>query len=68
MTALNRFILIVVLSLLAPLVEMQLEKLGLFKHSDQWKHYYSLVGYMVFMFFMWRFFKWRINGVRPPPR
>ena len=65
MTALNRFILIVLLSLLAPLVEMQLEKLGLFTHGGQWKHYYSFVGYMVFMFFMWRFFKWRLMGSIP---
>jgi hypothetical protein len=50
---------IVAMSLVITFIEKQAELFGLFAHSNQWKHYYSSIGYVVFMIIIWKFYKWR---------
>lgn len=40
---------ILFISLMMPILEILAEQLGLFVHSDQWKHLYSFFGYLLFL-------------------
>ncbi|SNX75023.1 hypothetical protein SAMN05877753_110221 [Bacillus oleivorans] len=59
MTSFKRFVFMVMMSLLMAIFEKLAEGFGFFNHSDQWKHYYSSIGYFLFMLLIWRFYRWR---------
>ncbi|TJY41586.1 hypothetical protein E5161_12955 [Cohnella pontilimi] len=45
-------------SLFMPVSEKLAEQLGLFVHSDQWKHLYSFFGYLLFITLISAFYFW----------
>lgn len=45
----GKAVVIIALSLLGSILEMQSEKWGWFVHSSDWKHYYSIIGYFIYM-------------------
>lgn len=55
------FLFIALLSLLTPIMEQIAEQIGMFQHSSQWQHYYSIIGYFVFIFIIWKFYNWMMN-------
>ena len=59
MTSFKRIVFMVLISLLIAILEKQAEALGFFQHSNQWKHYYSCIGYFLYMLLIWSFYKWR---------
>ncbi|WP_305367883.1 CBO0543 family protein [Bacillus sp. V3B] len=59
MSSLTRVVFIITLSLFITVIEKQAEVFGLFTYSNQWKHYYSFIGYILFMLMIWKFYKWR---------
>ncbi|HWO75282.1 MAG TPA: CBO0543 family protein [Bacillus sp. (in: firmicutes)] len=61
MTPFKRFLFIFMMSLFVAVFEKQAEALGYFRHSDEWKHYYSCIGYFLYMLLIWRFHTWRSN-------
>ncbi|MGJ7921623.1 CBO0543 family protein [Neobacillus sp. LXY-4] len=44
------------ISLLAAVCEKSAEELGIFIHSSNWKHYYSFIGYFVYLMFLLLFY------------
>jgi hypothetical protein len=48
---------ILFLSLFMPIFERFSELLGLFEHSSEWKHIYSFFGYLVFLSFIFLFYR-----------
>ena len=48
---------ILFLSLLMPIFERFSELFGLFEHSSEWKHIYSFFGYLVFLSFIFLFYR-----------
>lgn len=57
-TSLKRWSLVFIICLMVASIEKLSESYGFFVHSEDWSHWYSLVGYFVFLFVMWRFFQW----------
>lgn len=55
---LGRYVLILLLAMVMASVEMLSERMGLFSHSPEWRHTYSFLGYMIFMWLLWRFHRW----------
>ncbi|MCQ6268695.1 hypothetical protein M1K46_24285 [Fictibacillus sp. WQ 8-8] len=53
-----RILFIVLIGLCISISEQFGEKLGLFTHSEAWHHSYSFFGYNIFMFFIWKFYRW----------
>ncbi|MGG1679180.1 CBO0543 family protein [Neobacillus sp. NRS-1170] len=49
---------ILFVSLLMPILEKLAEELGLFVHSEAWKHFYTFVGYLVFLTIIYRCYMW----------
>lgn len=49
---------ILFVSLLMPIFEKLAEELGWFVHSEEWKHVYSFVGYLVFLSIITFYFLW----------
>lgn len=56
-----RFVFITFLSMTGPFLEVFSEARGLFLHSVDWKHWYSFIGYFIFLYMIWMIFKWT-NG------
>ncbi|MEH7460388.1 CBO0543 family protein [Bacillus sp. JJ1127] len=54
----SRILFIILIGICASISEQITESLGLFTHSENWYHTYSLFGYMIFMFFIWKFYQW----------
>lgn len=54
----GRFFLIIFLSLGGPALEILSESRGLFWHTGEWKHWYSFIGYSIFLVIVWNVFKW----------
>ncbi len=57
----GRNVLIIFLSLAGPVLEVFSESKGLFLHSEEWKHWYSFVGYFLFLLSVWVIFT-KTNG------
>ncbi|WP_318246802.1 CBO0543 family protein [Bacillus norwichensis] len=57
----GRSVLIIFLSLAGPVLEVFSESKGLFLHSEEWKHWYSFVGYFLFLLSVWVIFT-KTNG------
>lgn len=53
--------LIIFFSLAGPVLEIFSESKGLFVHSKEWKHWYSFLGYFLFLLSVWAIFTWT-NG------
>ncbi|MFD1168184.1 CBO0543 family protein [Oceanobacillus caeni] len=53
-----RYLFLFICSLVAYIAEQTAERLGLFIHSMDWKHEFSLVGYFLFLIVIWMFYKW----------
>ncbi|OJE43928.1 hypothetical protein BAQ48_25605 [Bacillus luti] len=58
LSAVSRTLLIISIGICASMVEQVTEKLGLFIHSANWHHTYSLFGYMIFLSFIWMIYNW----------
>ncbi|MFP7736814.1 CBO0543 family protein [Priestia aryabhattai] len=56
--AFSRTLFIILIGLCASIFEQFADNLGWFTHSEAWHHSYSLFGYMIFMFLMWRIYSW----------
>ncbi|MCI0766115.1 CBO0543 family protein [Bacillus sp. TL12] len=54
----SRILFIILIGICASISEQFAESLGLFTHSENWYHSYSLFGYMIFMLFMWKIYRW----------
>lgn len=53
-----RYLFLFICSLVAYIAEQTAERFGLFSHSMDWKHEFSLVGYFLFLIVIWMFYKW----------
>ncbi len=49
-----RTLLMLVLGLLMPLVEQFAEDMGWFVHTPEWSHSYSFIGYIFFLYLIWK--------------
>ncbi|WP_459499958.1 CBO0543 family protein [Bacillus sp. C1] len=58
LSTVSRILFIILIGIGASISEQFAENLGLFTHSENWHHSYSLFGYMIFMFFMWKTYRW----------
>ncbi|MFC4767816.1 CBO0543 family protein [Effusibacillus consociatus] len=54
----QRAMVVLSIGILMPLVERIAEKLGWFVHGNDWRYAYSLFGYILFMWVVWRFHLW----------
>ncbi|HDR7915522.1 MULTISPECIES: CBO0543 family protein [Bacillus] len=54
LSTVSRILFIVSIGICASIFEQITEKLGLFMHSVDWNHIYSLFGYMIFFSFIWK--------------
>ncbi|MCH4568067.1 CBO0543 family protein [Bacillus sp. ES1-5] len=54
LSTVSRILFIVSIGICASIFEQVTEKLGLFMHSVDWNHTYSLFGYMIFFSFIWK--------------
>jgi len=50
----SRILFIISIGICASIFEQIAEGLGLFVHSADWNHIYSLFGYMIFFSFIWK--------------
>ncbi|WP_433770119.1 CBO0543 family protein [Bacillus wiedmannii] len=58
LSAVSRTLLIISIGICASIFEQFAEKRGLFIHSADWHHTYSLFGYIIFLSFIWRVYNW----------
>ncbi|MBJ7929950.1 MULTISPECIES: CBO0543 family protein [Bacillus cereus group] len=58
LSAVSRTIFIISIGICASIFEHVAEGLGLFIHSADWNHTYSLFGYMMFLSFIWKVYNW----------
>ncbi|WP_438824985.1 CBO0543 family protein [Bacillus sp. JJ722] len=49
---------ILILSLLMSIIEKQAVGYGYFLHHESWKHFYSFCGYILFLIFIYSFYRW----------
>ncbi|HDR6315380.1 TPA: hypothetical protein QCU53_002105 [Bacillus thuringiensis] len=54
LSTVSRILFIISIGICASIFEQITEKLGLFMHSVDWNHTYSLFGYMIFFSFIWK--------------
>ncbi|WP_442946199.1 MULTISPECIES: CBO0543 family protein [unclassified Oceanobacillus] len=59
-----RYFFLFICSLFAYIAEQTAEQFGLFIHSPDWKHEFSLIGYFLFLIVIWRFYCWLEKGER----
>ena len=59
-----RYLFLFICSLFAYIAEQTAEQFGLFIHSSDWKHEFSLVGYFLFLIVIWKFYSWLEKGER----
>ncbi|RFT67846.1 hypothetical protein D0U04_06605 [Bacillus clarus] len=57
LSSLSNILFIIFIGVCASIFEQIAERLGLFVHSENWHHTYSLFGYMIFLFFIWRVYR-----------
>jgi hypothetical protein len=53
-----RILFFILIGLCISISEQFFEKLGWFTHSEAWYHSYSFFGYIIFMFLIWKFYRW----------
>ncbi|MFS0644601.1 CBO0543 family protein [Siminovitchia sp. 179-K 8D1 HS] len=46
------------LSIAAAAFEMLAESAGLLRHAEQWHHWYSAIGYFIFLHLVWKVSQW----------
>ncbi|WP_144614425.1 CBO0543 family protein [Bacillus cereus] len=56
LSAVSRILFIVSIGVCASIFEQVAERFGLFIHSVDWNHTYSLFGYMIFFSFIWKLY------------
>ncbi|MGG2015112.1 CBO0543 family protein [Bacillus sp. S10(2024)] len=56
--AFSKIIFIILIGLCMSISERFAEQLGWFVHSEAWHHSYSFLGYMIFLLFIWKFYRW----------
>ncbi|HIE6629184.1 CBO0543 family protein [Bacillus luti] len=61
LSTVSRILFIASIGICASIFEQVAERLGLFVHSANWHHSYSLFGYMLFLFFIWKVYQSIIN-------
>ncbi|HDR8181430.1 TPA: hypothetical protein QC116_000768 [Bacillus thuringiensis] len=54
LSTVSRILFIVSIGICASIFEQVAERFGLFIHSVDWNHTYSLFGYMIFFSFIWK--------------
>ncbi|HDR4558654.1 CBO0543 family protein [Bacillus cereus] len=54
LSAVSRILFIISIGMCASIFEQVAERFGLFIHSLDWNHTYSLFGYMIFFSFTWK--------------
>lgn len=64
MPAWSRPVFILLLAIFAAIIEKLSMLWGFFSHTEQWSPIYSLIGYFLFLFLIWKVFNWgkRRNG------
>lgn len=55
----GRWLFFFMVSIAAAAFEMSAESAGLFRHTENWQHWYSVIGYFVFMHLVWHVSQWR---------
>ncbi|WP_242308072.1 CBO0543 family protein [Bacillus cereus group sp. BfR-BA-01331] len=58
LSAVSRTLFIILIGLCASIFEQVAERLGLFVHSTDWQHSYSLFGYIIFFSLIWKLYTW----------
>ncbi|PEK87016.1 hypothetical protein CN600_28410 [Bacillus mycoides] len=61
LSTVSRTLFIISIGVCASIFEQIAERLGLFVHSTDWQHSYSLFGYMLFLFFIRKVYQSIIN-------
>ncbi|KAB2456894.1 hypothetical protein F8160_15895 [Bacillus sp. CH126_4D] len=56
LSAVSRILFIISIGICASIFEQVAERFGLFIHSVDWSHTYSLFGYMIFFSFIWKLY------------
>ncbi|WP_090914731.1 MULTISPECIES: CBO0543 family protein [unclassified Bacillus (in: firmicutes)] len=54
----SKIIFIILIGLCMSISERFAEQLGWFTHNESWHHFYSIFGYMIFLLFIWKFYRW----------
>lgn len=49
---------IVLLSFVMYTTEQISERMGWFVHTSEWRHSYSFIGYLLFLWLIWNFHRW----------
>ncbi len=55
---LQRFCLMLFISLAMAVVEQLSEQMGWFAHGAKWSHFYSFLGYTIFMWMILKYHRW----------
>ncbi|MCQ6358484.1 MULTISPECIES: CBO0543 family protein [Bacillus] len=58
LSTVSRTLFIISIGVCASIFEQVAERLGLFVHNGHWHHTYSLFGYMIFLAFIWKVYRW----------
>ncbi|WP_448162397.1 CBO0543 family protein [Bacillus mobilis] len=61
LSTVSRILFIISIGICASIFEQVAESFGLFIHSLDWNHTYSLFGYMIFFSFIWKAYHFMIN-------
>ncbi|WP_233269463.1 CBO0543 family protein [Alteribacillus sp. YIM 98480] len=56
-SSLVRGVVIILISVVVCLIEQLSERLGWFIHGTDWNHAYSFFGYMLFLFIVWKLYR-----------
>ncbi|HFJ9371606.1 hypothetical protein CN445_09625 [Bacillus cereus] len=65
LSTISRTLFIISIGVCASIFEQIAERLGLFVHSTDWQHSYSLFGYIIFFSLIWKFYNWMLKIKRP---
>ncbi|MES9667366.1 MULTISPECIES: CBO0543 family protein [Bacillus] len=65
LSTVSRTLFIISIGVCASIFEQVAERLGLFVHSTDWQHSYSLFGYIIFFSLIWKFYNWMLKIKRP---
>ncbi|UNP74954.1 hypothetical protein MN033_16935 [Bacillus nitratireducens] len=65
LSTISRTLFIISIGVCASIFEQVAERLGLFVHSTDWQHSYSLFGYIIFFSLIWKFYNWMLKIKRP---
>ncbi|MED0992972.1 CBO0543 family protein [Bacillus nitratireducens] len=65
LSPISRTLFIISIGVCASIFEQVAERLGLFVHSTDWQHSYSLFGYIIFFSLIWKLYNWMLKIKRP---